>query len=173
MSEIFTFDDGNQRHEVRLRRDENNRFFVSIGDKEVQVNAKVLGSGQFQFTLNNMVYKVSVSKDGDTRFIHLDGEDYLIKRVSDLEEEFDTDDEEGGLVSPMPGRIVKVFVKPGETISKGQDLISIEAMKMENRISAPNDGVVKEIFYAVGDQVEANIPLIEIEELTTEESESS
>lgn len=167
MSEIFNFDDGNKRFEVRLRRDENNEYYVILKDendeeKELTVTAKVLGSGQFQFTLDNIIYKCSVAKDGDLRFIHLDGQDYELKRVSDVEEEFEETEEEGSLSSPMPGRIVKLLVKQGEEIEKGQDLLVVEAMKMENKITSPFDGIIKEIFYDIGDQIEANVPLMEI-----------
>ena len=92
MSEVFNFDDGNNRFEVRLRRDDNNGYSVIIKDhedneKEITVTAKVLGAGLFQFTLDNIIYKCSVAKDGDLRFIHLDGADYELRRITGLEEE--------------------------------------------------------------------------------------
>lgn len=171
MSEVFNFNDGKQRFEVRLRRNENNSYVVVINrgndeeEKELQVNAKILGAGQFQFTLDNIIYKCSVAKDGDIRFIHLDGEDYEIKRVSETIDEFGEAEEDlGSLSSPMPGRIVKLLVKLGDHVKKGQDLIVIEAMKMENKIAAPFDGTVIKVFFPEGDQIEANMPLIEIEE---------
>jgi len=171
MSEVFNFDDGKHRFEVRLRRNKNNSYVVMIhrGDgaeeKKLQVSAKVLGTGQFQFSLDNVIYKCSVAKDGDVRFIHLDGEDYEITRVSETAEEFGEAEEDlGSLSSPMPGRIVKLLVKPGDRVKKGQDLIVVEAMKMENKIAAPFDGTVKKVFFPEGDQIEANVPLIEIEE---------
>lgn len=167
MSEIFNFDDGKKRFEVRLRRDDNNGYYIIIKDnseqeKEVAVTAKVLGAGQFQFTLDNVIYKCSVAKDGDTRFIHLDGQDYELRRVTEHEEEFEETEDEGSLSSPMPGRIVKIFVNIGDKITKGQELLVVEAMKMESKIISPFDGVVKEIFYSSGDQIEANVPLMEI-----------
>ena len=174
MSETFNFDDGNQRFEVRLRCDENNEFFVVIknqdnDEREISVSAKILGSGQFQFTLDNIIYKCSVAKDGETRFIHLDGADYELRKVTEFEEEFEETEEEGSLSSPMPGRIVKLLVKPGEHIEKGQDLLVVEAMKMENKVSSPFEGMVKEIFFSEGDQIEANVPLMEIEQIESEE----
>ncbi|MFX0185005.1 MAG: biotin/lipoyl-containing protein [Candidatus Hodarchaeota archaeon] len=181
MSEVFNFNDGKQRFEVRLRRNEDNSYVVVINrgneeeEKELQVNAKILGAGQFQFTLDNIIYKCSVAKDGDIRFIHLDGEDYEIKRVSETIEEFGEAEEDlGSLSSPMPGRIVKLLVKIGDYVKKGQDLIVIEAMKMESKIAAPFDGTVIKIFFPEGDQIEANIPLIELEEEKdhTEEKEN-
>ncbi|MFX1284902.1 MAG: biotin/lipoyl-containing protein [Promethearchaeota archaeon] len=171
MSEIFNFDDGKHRFEVRLRRNENNSYVIVINrgeeeeEKELQVSAKVLGAGQFQFSLDNVIYKCSVSKDADVRFIHLDGEDYEITRVSEKMDEFGEAEEDlGSLSSPMPGRIVKLLVKLGDQVKKGQDLIIVEAMKMENKIAAPFDGTVIRIFFPEGDQIEANVPLIEIEE---------
>ncbi len=174
MSETFNFDDGNQRFEVRLRRDENNEFYVVIknqdnDEQEIQVTAKVLGSGQFQFTLDNIIYKCSVAKDGDVRFIHLDGADYELRKVTEFEEEFEETEDEGSLSSPMPGRIVKLLVKPGATIKKGQDLLVVEAMKMENKVISPFDGTVKEVFFSEGDQIEANVPLMEIEQIESPE----
>ncbi len=179
MSEVFNFDDGKDRFEVRIRRNENNSFVVVINrgeeEEELQVSAKVLGAGQFQFTLDNIIFKCSVAKDGNVRFIHLDGEDYEITRVSETMDEFgEVEEDIGSLSSPMPGRIVKLLVKPGDRVKKGQDLIIVEAMKMENKIAAPFDGIVIKIFFPEGDQIEANVPLIEIEEEKDhmEESES-
>ncbi|NHJ02441.1 MAG: biotin/lipoyl-binding protein [Candidatus Heimdallarchaeota archaeon] len=168
MSENFTFEKGNRRFMVRLRRDEEtNSYFAIIqeedgSEKEIQVTAKVLGVGQFQFTLENIIYKCSVAKDGNIRFIHLDGHDYQLTRVTDLTEDFEETIEEGGLTSPMPGRIIKLLVKVGDKIKKGQELLVIEAMKMENKVSAPFDGFIEAIYYKNGDQVEANVPLMEI-----------
>jgi len=174
MSETFNFDDGNQRFEVRLRRDENNEFYVVIknqdnDEREIRVSAKILGSGQFQFTLDNIIYKCSVAKDGEIRFIHFDGADYELRKVPEFEEEFEETEEEGSLSSPMPGRIVKLFVKLGESIKKGQDLLVVEAMKMENKVSSPFEGTVKEIFFSEGDQIEANVPLMEIDQIESKE----
>ncbi|PWI47285.1 hypothetical protein CEE45_12380 [Candidatus Heimdallarchaeota archaeon B3_Heim] len=175
MSEVFNFDDGNQRFEVRLRRDDNDGYYVVIKDhedneKEITVTAKVLGTGQFQFTLENIIYKCSVAKDGDLRFIHLDGADYEIRRVDELEEEdFEETVDEGSLSSPMPGRIVKLIVKVGDVVKKSEDLLVVEAMKMENKLISPFEGTVTEIFYSEGDQVEANVPLMEIQQSETSE----
>jgi 3-methylcrotonyl-CoA carboxylase alpha subunit len=168
MSEFFRFDDGLHKYEVRLRKEEDNFVIVIQKDgedeeREVQVTAKMLGSGQFQFALENIIYKCSVAKDGNVRFIHLDGEDYELTRVVGVDREFEETTEEGSLTSPMPGRIVKIFVKNGDFVDKGQDLLVIEAMKMENRIAAPHNGVVKEIFFVEGDQIEANVALLELE----------
>ena len=60
---------------------------------------------------------------------------------------------QAAVVSPMPGRVVKVFVEPGQEVKKGQNLISVESMKMEYFMKATRDGVVDKIRVAEGDTV--------------------
>ena len=64
------------------------------------------------------------------------------------------------IVAPMPGRIVKVLVKPEEAVSARQPLLVVEAMKMENELRAPRGGVVAEVRVAEGTSVEANTVLL-------------
>ena len=60
----------------------------------------------------------------------------------------------GGLVAPMPGKVVKVLVSEGESVPAAAPLVVLEAMKMEHTVRAPEAGVVRAIHVAVGDQVE-------------------
>lgn len=64
------------------------------------------------------------------------------------------------LKSPMPGRIVKVLVAPGDAVTAGQALVVVEAMKMENEVRAKGPGTVKDVFVKAGAAVEANAKLI-------------
>lgn len=57
------------------------------------------------------------------------------------------------LYAPMPGLIVKVLVKEGEKVSRGQPLLTIEAMKMENNINAPADGEIRSVSVKPGQEV--------------------
>jgi len=63
---------------------------------------------------------------------------------------------EGRLTALMPGRVVKLFVKAGEVVKKGQPLLIMEAMKMEHTISSPKDGVIERVAYGVNDMVAAD-----------------
>ena len=66
---------------------------------------------------------------------------------------------DGALRAPMPGKIVATPAKPGDTVTKGQPVVVLEAMKMEHALVAPFDGVVGEIGVSVGDQVVADAVL--------------
>ena len=69
----------------------------------------------------------------------------------------------GDVTTPMPGRIVKVLVTNGTQVVAGDPVLVIEAMKMENRVTAPIDGTVKAIHVKEGDQVNSDETLIQIE----------
>ena len=62
--------------------------------------------------------------------------------------------------SPMPGRIVRVLVAPGDEVEAGQPLVVVEAMKMENELRAKHAGKVAEVLVATGAAVESNAKLI-------------
>jgi biotin carboxyl carrier protein len=66
------------------------------------------------------------------------------------------------IVAPMPGRIVKVLVKPGQAVAARQGLVVVEAMKMENELRAPGPGTVTDVKVAEGASVEANAVLVVI-----------
>ena len=63
----------------------------------------------------------------------------------------------------MPGKVVKILVQENQPVEKGQTIAIVEAMKMENEIHAPIDGIVKKIFVKPGDQVNPDDALIRIE----------
>jgi biotin carboxyl carrier protein len=67
------------------------------------------------------------------------------------------------VIAPMPGRIVKIDVKPGDVVTAGAPLLGIEAMKMENELFAPSAGRVARLAVQVGSIVEAEQELIVIE----------
>jgi len=69
----------------------------------------------------------------------------------------------GGLEAPMPGRVIALKVVPGQKVTKGEELLVVEAMKMENGIRAPRDGVVKTVSAKLGDMVSQGVMLVELE----------
>jgi biotin carboxyl carrier protein len=67
------------------------------------------------------------------------------------------------VVAPMPGRIVRVLVEPGDDVAVRQPLVVVEAMKMENELRSPKAGRVKDVSVAAGTSVEAGRVLVVIE----------
>jgi propionyl-CoA carboxylase alpha chain len=73
-------------------------------------------------------------------------------------------DAPGSLLAPMPGKVIRVDASPGDTVTAGQPLLVLEAMKMEHEIVAPAAGVLTALPVSVGDQVDAGTLLAAIEE---------
>jgi 3-methylcrotonyl-CoA carboxylase alpha subunit len=69
----------------------------------------------------------------------------------------------GNILSPMPGRIIAVDVQQGQSVTKGQKLITLEAMKMEHSLVAPFDGIVAELNAETGAQVQVEAVLVRIQ----------
>ena len=70
---------------------------------------------------------------------------------------------DGTILSPMPGKIIAVEVSEGQTVTKGQKLLTLEAMKMEHTLVAPFDGTVAELNAVAGAQVQVEAVLARIE----------
>jgi biotin carboxyl carrier protein len=65
--------------------------------------------------------------------------------------------------APMPGKVVKILVKPGDTVTLGQPIAVVEAMKMENELKAPRDGKITTVHVSEGQAVDGQTALMTIE----------
>lgn len=105
-------------------------------------------------------------RDGNTHEVSLAGSKVVVDVVDPLTLKRRSREDAGGaggvVKALMPGRIVRVHVSAGDAVRKGSPLVVLEAMKMENEISAPADGTVDEIFVNPGDTVEAGTPLLHV-----------
>jgi biotin carboxyl carrier protein len=104
---------------------------------------------------------------GEDWWIHIEGEVHVLTRLEPgaATEEIDS----GALIAPMPGKILEVYVAPGQQVSAGDALLVLEAMKMEHRIQSAVDGEVIAVHHVEGDQVDAGAVLVEIAETTENE----
>lgn len=121
----------------------NNSYFIQL----VAFNKE---AKSLSLKINENRYDVSIA----------DSNDLLLKKMN---LDFISEKKASSLKAPMPGLIVDVVVKKGDMVKKGEPLLILEAMKMENMIKAPNDLSVKKISVNTGDTVEKNELLIEFE----------
>ena len=89
--------------------------------------------------------------NGQTRSVEMRDHSALVEKIENRK--VSSADHIG---SPLQGRLMKIFVEEGETVTKNQPLFSVEAMKMESTITAPRDGVVKEVVLVPKTMVEQN-----------------
>jgi 3-methylcrotonyl-CoA carboxylase alpha subunit len=104
-------------------------------------------------------HKVTATKMGDVWWIHILGHTLQFEMVEPGATGADND---SGLTAPMPGKILDVLVSEGQSVSSGDALMIMEAMKMEHKIVSGQDGVIESIYFDTGDQVEQGAVLLSI-----------
>ena len=68
----------------------------------------------------------------------------------------------GAVVAPLPGSVTKIAVKEGDAVTAGQEIVTLESMKMNVPVKAPSDGTVKTIHAKVGDSLQKDDPILEL-----------
>ena len=124
--------------------------------------AQVLDDGRIMVHSRDGRSKIAHSaKVGDVWWVHIDGHIFCIEKTEAGSADGDSD---GGMTAPMPGKILEVKVANGQSVTAGELLLVMEAMKMEHRIVAPSDGVITMVNFSTGDQVQQGDILVEMGE---------
>ena len=123
---------------------------------------RALADGRLELQIGGLRRTVNVYAQGDTVAVFSDAGSSQIVQVDQLAHAGSSGHEAGRLTAPMPGKVVSFAVAAGDTVSKGQPLAVMEAMKMEHTIAAPADGVVAELLFVPGDQVAEGAELLRI-----------
>lgn len=167
---IITFSMDDQEEHVEWKKLSENRFIMRYQDQDLQITRTSGPGNPYQFKINDLPYHcyISENEDGSLQItyegflFHFKRHDILSKGDFEVEEDINAASD-NQLVSPMPGKVVKVLVKEGDEVAKGDTLLIVEAMKMENNIIAPRAAKVKEIHVSEEDMVDRNTTLILIE----------
>ncbi len=114
----------------------------------------VLADGQLAAELDGRRINAGVNIAGARITVMLAGHAHIIDLHDPVHEGELDEGVSGDIIAPMSGKLISVHVKAGDSVKKGDPLAVLEAMKMENTLSAPADGVVAEVNYAAGEQVE-------------------
>ena len=154
---------------------ENNVFLIDGEAQTPKGNAKVewLDRNYFVVSFNGKTFNGEVldqNLEDHTLKLKLNHRVFEVKRkyaLLDLISQMGLDKKKvkklKELSSQMPGRVLKIMVKPGDQINIGDSLLSLEAMKMENILKSDGEGVVKEIFINAEQVVDKGEVLIEFE----------
>jgi biotin carboxyl carrier protein len=144
-------------------------YRVTLGEKSIVVD--VVEIGRFIHSLrleDGTQFAFAHHREGTMHHVSLGGANVAVEIVDPLALRRKGADDQagaGGVIKAlMPGRIVRLLVKKNDSVERGQSLLILEAMKMENDIQSPVDGVVDEIFVNSGDTVEAGGQLLHVRE---------
>ena len=126
------------------------------------VSVEMVAPGVFVWREGDRVETFHCVRDGGTLHLFWRGAAYRIDE-DDARARAAHRSVSGALEAPMPGRVIAVRVAPGQPVTKGQELLVVEAMKMENALRAPRDGVVRSVAARPGDMVSPGLVLVELE----------
>ena len=157
---------------INLIEQKDNLYKIQVDDKIYEVDAIKTSENVYSIIHENISHNLEIHKtdeSGNNYSTNLRNIDYDIK-VYDAQTKYqlnrnkDDNEEDSNIIStPMPGQIVKIFVKEGEELKKGDLVVVVEAMKMESEYKAHQDCVVKEILVKEGDNIDGNQPLVVLE----------
>lgn len=139
-------------------------YRATIGEQQVDVEILQSKDGKLDLLIDGKRVTAYVSSDGAKRWVTVNGQTLVLTKSSSTRRGGHGHHHTAGeLTAPMPGQVRAVNVSEGEAVTKGQTLLLLEAMKMEIRVQAPSDGVVKKVFVKPGQTVEREQNLIEVE----------
>ena len=138
-------------------------YQITVEDKTVSVQILHSENGCLDLLLDSQRVTAYVSADGAKRWVTVGGQTFVLtKSTAGTRRAQHGHHAQDELTAPMPGQVRAVNVAEGESVTKGQTLLVLEAMKMEIRVSAPRDGVVGKLFVQQGQTVDREQALIEI-----------
>ncbi|MCB4822852.1 acetyl/propionyl/methylcrotonyl-CoA carboxylase subunit alpha [Roseicella aerolata] len=157
-SQLLLLADGEARHRLRLTH-AGAGWRVALDGAETLLAGRRL-DGALQVTLGDAVHRIPVLRDGDAVQVLLPEGAWTLRLLDPYAPPGGEAAAQGRLSAPIPGRVVQVLVAEGESVTRGQVLAVLEAMKTELRITAPADGVVAHIGCAAGETVEEGTEIV-------------
>jgi len=141
-------------------------YEVAVNSQTRTVRLLSARDGALTLLVDGKPQRVHVASDGPRTLVAVAGHVYEFTRPQEKQPR--TRQREGGRLdpeirSPMPGKILQVLVTEGATVETGQALVLLEAMKMENTLSAEGAALVKKVHVAPGELVDLGQLLVELE----------
>ena len=160
-----------EREEELLLKLEEGRVLAQVGDRVYNLDVRETEPDGYLFFLNTNVHECRVTERAgvkDTFDVTLHGRSYEVTIVDPkrLRSGQNSDRHHHGvaeILAPMPGKVVRVQTEAGASVEKGAGVVVVEAMKMQNEMKSPRDGVVVSINVKPGDTVNAGDVLAVIE----------
>jgi 3-methylcrotonyl-CoA carboxylase alpha subunit len=151
--------------ELRLQaQGHDGNYRVEQGGHSHRIEGARLADGVLGLRIDDEACCIRVLHGADWVDVH-DGQQRLLLNIAAAWHHADSESSAGDsrIAAPMPGRVAVVKTKPGDAVQAGQELLIMEAMKMELAIKAPRDGTLAELRVAAGDFVEADAVLATLE----------
>ena len=154
----------NEKHEIEIKRD-GEKVFARIDEREYELEAAEVERDVYLLKHDNRIFQIYVAPNG---IVNVGNHQFEInltdpKRLRGSNASGASADGISEIKTAMPGKLVRILVEQGAEIKQGESVLVVEAMKMQNEMKSPKDGIVKEIRFAEGATVNAGDILAVIE----------
>jgi biotin carboxyl carrier protein len=161
----------NEKHEVEIKRGDGSMLTAEIDGRAYELEASTPEPNVYLLKHAGKIYQIFVSpneKPGDPFAVNVGNQNYEIKifdpkRLRGIGVGSGQSEGVSEIKTAMPGKVVRVLAEIGAEVKQGEGVIIVEAMKMQNEMKSPKDGIVKEIRFAEGATVNAGDVLAIIE----------
>jgi biotin carboxyl carrier protein len=161
---------GDETHDIEVNEAEG-RVTASVDGRAYELEASRPEPGIYLFKHEGRVYEASVAPPaaaGEPHSVKVCGHEFDVriidpKRLRGSGAAHDHGDGMAEIKTAMPGKVVKILVAAGAEVKKGDGILVVEAMKMQNELKSPKDGTVREVRAAEGQTVAAGEALAVIE----------
>ncbi len=155
-----------ETHDVEIH-EQNGRLRARVEDRSYDIDVSEPEPGVFLLKSGGRVNEASVS-NGSALVVQISGVDHEIlitdpKRLRGSASGSDDSTGKAEIKTAMPGKVVRILKKTGDAVTSGDGVIVVEAMKMQNEMKSPKDGIVKDLRVSEGDTVSAGDVLVVIE----------
>ena len=166
---------GSRREVVQVGTTREGKVVVSVGGQELKIDLHAAGCSQptgreYSAIVNGRQVETGIAKVASNRYaVSIDGNQHEVTVYDELtflahrSETKKGGRSNGSVTAYMPGKVVTVLIKEGDTVTAGQGVLVLEAMKMENEIQAEMDGIVGKLHVEAGEPVEGGDPLFDIQ----------
>lgn len=157
-----------EKHLMHIEQSNNFTYQVDIEGEKYHLELEYIDDHEIHFLANDKRIKAFVSTDDKAiGWVSLDGITFFVKRMDILNEKAEFISAGSGssaknLFAPMPGKVIKVNIREGDTVKRGKVMLVVEAMKMENNIICEADAIVEKLSVKEGDMVDTDLQLVHL-----------
>jgi acetyl/propionyl-CoA carboxylase alpha subunit len=168
---VAKFEMNGKNYDVEFLKVKDTAYKLSVNGDEYSICGRFDAENELRAKIDGVYYKAVCSEDKKGNgYVTINSATFNIRRKDVLPAEMSVSElmESTGMIgntvkAPMPGRIVKVLAKENDEVKKGNVLLILESMKMENQITAPKDAKIKTVYVVAGDMVDGSKTLVEFE----------
>jgi biotin carboxyl carrier protein len=148
---------------VDVQREASGRFKVEVDGRPLHLEARLYAPSTLHISTGDVSTVARVVRVSGEFHVAIGGETYRLVPESAAPAATAAALASPQIVAPMPGKVLQVLVKEGQKVEAGDDLLTLEAMKMENRMTAEARGVVRKIHVTEGQTVDGGAVLVEMD----------